>query len=81
MPPIEFHRLQYHPHPLFAIDCPWFTPWAGVCRIFDAGREMSMRVSLGSLPLFSNFPQSLPTDSRNPFSTSLDHNNMWQTFY
>ena len=64
-----------------SIDCSGFTPWAGVCRVFDAGREMSMRVSLGSLPLFSNFPQSLPTDSRNPFSTSQDHNNMWQTFY
>ncbi len=46
-----------------------FTPWAVVCRVFDAGREMSMRVSLGSPPLFSNFHQSLPTDSRNQLWT------------
>lgn len=23
-----------------AIDCPGLTPWAGVCRVFDAGREI-----------------------------------------
>ena len=25
--------------PLFAIDCPGFTPWARVCRVFDAGNQ------------------------------------------
>ena len=62
--------IDYHYLPLFAINCPGFTPRAGVCRIFDAGREMSMRVSLGSPPLFSNFPQSLPTD----IEISFGHN-------
>ena len=61
--------IGYQLLPLFAIDCLGFTPWAGVCRVFDAGREEPMRVSLGSLPLFSNFPQSLPTDSRNQLWT------------
>ena len=31
IPSIGCHYL-----PLFAIDCPGFTPWAGVCRTFDA---------------------------------------------